>query len=140
MRMRVILVLAGVLVVVGPPLVGKWARREAAPGCAHDGLRIEARYRVRVEDRAGASLEFCCVHCAALWLEQAEPPAAVYVTDETGGGEVDARSAFFVRSSVVTNPITGNRVHVFRDRSAAEEHARVFRGRELLGAERPFRE
>ena len=138
MRTRVILVVAGLLVVVGLPLAGKWARRHAPPRCARDGLPIEASYRVRVEVRGGESLEFCCVECAVRWHEHQSERPAVYVTDEAGGGEIDARSAHFVRSMVVTNPVTGNRVHAFRDRAAAEEHARIFHGRVLRGADRPF--
>jgi NosL len=136
-RMR--LLLAGLLIVIGLPLVGKWARGPAENRCALDGLEIEPLYRVRVVDRAGGSHNFCCVRCAGAWLErQAERPAAVYVTDEAGGGEVDARSAHFVHSAVLTNSITGNRVHTFRDRADAEEHARAFGGQVLAGAERPF--
>jgi hypothetical protein len=43
-----------------------------------------------------------------------------------------------VQSSVVTDAISGNRIHVFRDRMAAEEHAGAFRGWVLIGAERPL--
>jgi hypothetical protein len=60
------------------------------------------------------------------------------VTDETGGALIDCRSAFFVRSSAATNPITGNRIHAFRNRADAENHARAFHGEELRGSERPF--
>jgi hypothetical protein len=138
-RSRLLLFLGGLLVVVGLPLAGKWARRGAGPRCELDGLAIESPYQVRVVDRAGASHPFCCVRCAARWLaRQEDSPRAVYVTDEAGGAEVDSRSAFYVRSAVVTNPVTGNRVHAFRDRADAEEHARAYRGEVLTGAERPF--
>src|SRR5262249_37492263 len=138
-RSRWLLLLAGLLVIVGLPVAGKWMRRQAAPRCALDGLKIEPLYRVRVVDRAGSSHNFCCVHCAGLWLaRQGERPEAVFVTDEAGGAELAARSAYFIRSAVVTNPVTGNRVHVFRERMAAEEHARAFGGRALTEAEKPF--
>jgi len=141
MKARVVLAAVGVLVVVGLPLAGKWMRRHQPPECARDGLPIDALYRVRVDGGADESFEFCCIDCAALWLDQrAATGAAVYVTDEAGTGEVDARAAHFVRSSVVTNPVTGNRVHAFRDLSAAQEHARAFHGQVLHGAARPFGE
>ena len=90
-------------------------------------------------DRDGREFSFCCVHCTRLWLAQRDdPPAAVAVTDEATGEPVEARAAVFVRSTVATNPVTGNRVHAFRDRAAAEEHARVFGGWVLTGDERPF--
>jgi hypothetical protein len=138
-RSRLLLFLAGLLVVVGLPLAGKWARRRAGPRCELNGLTIQLLYQVRIVDRAGASHRFCCVRCAARWLaRQEDRPRAVYVTDEAGGAEVDSRSAIFVRSLVLTNPITGNRVHAFRDRADAEEHARAYGGEELTGVERPF--
>jgi hypothetical protein len=136
-RSRLLLVLAGLLVVVGLPLAGKWARRHSAPRCDLDGLTIEPLYEVRVVDRAGGSHRFCCVRCAVQWLrKQMDQPAAVYVTDEAGGGEIDARSACFVRTSVVTNPITGNRIHVFRNEAEAKQFAGDFQ--ELTGEDRPF--
>ena len=52
--------------------------------------------------------------------------------------EVDAASAWFVRSQVVTNPVTGNRVHAFRNPDDARRHAEAFGGVLLSGAERPF--
>ena len=59
-------------------------------------------------------------------------------SDEVSGEPVDARSAHYVRSDVVTTPATGNRVHVFRRRVDAERHAALFAGTVLTGAERPF--
>lgn len=138
-RARPLLVLASLALIVGVPLAGKWARRHQAPRCELDGLPVEPLYRVRVVDQAGASHEFCCARCARRWLRrQGNPPATVFVTDEMGGGELDAASAWFVQSPVVTNPVTGNRLHAFRDRAAAEEHARAFDGDLLTGGERPF--
>jgi hypothetical protein len=139
-RSRVLLLLVGLLV-VGLPLAGRWARNRPNPGCEFDGLELSPLYQVRIVDRAGASHFFCSVRCASLWLErQVEQPAAVYVTDETSGVQVDARSAYFVRSTAVTDPITGNRVHVFQDRAAALQHVRAFGGQVLGGLEQPFKQ
>jgi hypothetical protein len=137
-RSRLLLVLAALLVVVGLPLLGKWARRHQPPRCELTGLRIESPYQVRVVDQAGRSHRFCCVRCARRWLaRQADRPQAVYVTDEGSGAEIDARSAYFV-SAVVTNRITRNRVHAFRDRAEAEKYARAPGARALTGDDRPF--
>jgi hypothetical protein len=138
-RSRLLLLLGCLLVVVGLPLAGKWLRRQRGPRCTLDGLAIEPLYEVRIVDSAGAAQRFCCIHCAVSWLaRRGERPGAIYVTDEVSGEEIDARSAHFVQSAVVTNPITRNRVHVFRDRADAEEHVRAFGGQLLTGAERPF--
>ncbi len=132
--------LVGLVVVVGLPLAGHRARRGTPTGCALDGQRFDASYRVAVVDAGGERHEFCCLVCAELWLaRRSEPPRAVTVTDEESGQEVDAGEASYVRSWVVTNPATGNRVHVFRSREAAEEHAEAFGGTVLSGSERPFR-
>ena len=131
--------LVGMIVIVGLPLAGKWARRRAEPRCELDGLRVEPLYRVRIVDGAGQSHAFCCVHCAAQWLARhGDQVAEVRVTDEVGGEEIDARAAWFVESRVVTQPVVGNRVHVFQSREAAEEHVRAFGGHVLQDTERPF--
>ena len=131
--------LIGLLLAAALPGIGHLARRVPAGRCALDGVAIEPLYRVRVVDGAGGSHIFCGIRCARRWIDrQGERPRTVYVTDEAGGAEVDAGSAFFVQSGVLTNPITGNHIHVFRDRERAEEHARSFRGVLLTGANRPF--
>jgi hypothetical protein len=136
---RPLLFIGGLLLIVGLPVVARWSRRHAPPRCAVDGLRIEPLYQVRIVDQAGGSHRCCCVACARLWItRRKEPPSAIYVTDEAGGAEIDARSAHFVRSAVVTNPITGNRTHAFSKASDAAEHARVFAGWPLTGTERPL--
>jgi hypothetical protein len=130
---------AGILLLAGLPIVGCWLRRSPQPCCALDGVRLEAVFRVRVQDHEGHSHEFCSVRCAELWLQrQPAPPRAIYVTDEATGQEIDAASAYYVRSQVVTAAPTGNRVHVFRRRSDAERHASVFGGMLLGSSERPF--
>src|SRR5262245_25314533 len=127
-------------VVVGLPLVGRWLRPRDTVRCALDGLKVEPLYQVNVVDHAGTSRAFCCVRCAERWLALRDgKPAAVYVTDEGSGQGIDASDAWFVWSTVPTNPITRNRVHVFRDRADAEEHARAFHGTLLSKDERPFR-
>jgi hypothetical protein len=61
------------------------------------------------------------------------------VTDETSGALISASEAWFVRSSVITNRVTRNRVHCFQSRADAERHAAAFAGEILSGNDRPFR-
>jgi hypothetical protein len=134
------LLLAGLAVVVGLPVAGHWARDRAEPGCALDGARIEALYRAEVVEEGGSSREFCCLRCAAIWLERhPAAPRAVRVTDEASGRMIDAAAAHYVRSRVVTTPATGNRVHAFAGRADAENHAARYAGTILSESERPFR-
>jgi nitrous oxide reductase accessory protein NosL len=115
------------------------ARQDRQQGCALDGVRIEPIYRVSIVDDQQHAHEFCCVRCAELWLErQATQPTGIYLTDEASGEEIEAGRAFFVRSSVITKPTTGNRIHVFQQRGDAEKHAARFGGRLLPESERPF--
>lgn len=131
-----VLVLAAL--VIAAPLAGRWLRRDESARCAWDGLPIQPLYRVRVVDAADRRREFCCVRCAAAWLTEHGEAHTVYVTDETGGSEVDARAAYFVQSAVPTNPITRNSIHAFRQRSDAEAHAAAYGGRLLTADEQPF--
>jgi hypothetical protein len=129
----------GLVVVVGLPLAGHWARRHPAESCALDGVTIPPLYRVEVVDVRGYPHAFCCVRCAEMWLENAHgEPRAITVTDEASGQAVDADRAWFVRSSVVTMPTTGNRIHAFRNRADAERHADLHLGTVLSDAEKPF--
>ena len=131
-------VLAALLLGIGLPLVGHWLRQGGSPRCAYDGQRVEPLYRVRVIDHAGGVNDFCCIRCATRWLERGQDADEVRVVDEASGTEINARSAYFVESAIVTNRVTGNHVHSFRDRAAAEEHAKSYGGLLLQGAERPL--
>jgi hypothetical protein len=129
----------GLLIVVGLPVLGSWARHRAAENCALDGEPIVAIYQVRIVDAQEQSHKFCCLHCAEIWLShQTATPRAIWVTDEASGQEIAAADAFFVRSFVETNPATGNRIHTFRTREDAEHHAARFGGRVLEGQDRPL--
>ncbi|HEV3344891.1 MAG TPA: nitrous oxide reductase accessory protein NosL [Pirellulales bacterium] len=121
------------------PWFGTWSRRQKLPQCALDGIAIVPIYAVEVVDADRQKHCFCCLRCAEYWLAQEpSPPSAVYVTDEVSGQPIDASEAFFVRSPVVTNPVTGNRIHAFEKHSDADDHAAQFRGRLLTAGERPF--
>lgn len=138
-RARRLWLLGGLLFVVGLPLLGRWARNSSAPTCALDGVPIDPLYQVTIVDAQGQPHVFCCLRCAGLWSKRAaEPPRAVTVTDEASGQEVPAENACYVRSSVVTTPVTGNRIHTFRRQADAQEHAQAFAGVVLPEDEKPF--
>jgi hypothetical protein len=131
--------IAGLVVVVGLPLLGHWSRRSAEQVCALDGVKIDPAYRVEAIDGSGGVHAFCCPRCARIWLSR--QPDALYVvrvTDEVSGERIDSSQAWYVRSSVATSPVGGNRVHVFRTREDAERLARTYGGTVLSDSERPF--
>jgi hypothetical protein len=132
--------LVGLVAVAGLALLGRWARGRPGDGCDLDGSKIDPVYRVDVVDGRGDAHQFCCLTCARMWLDrQSAPPRAITVTDEASGEQLPAGAACYVRSSVVTRPTTGNRIHVFRNRADAEKHAEAFGGYVLSEAEGPFR-
>lgn len=137
-RARVLGVLLAIVLGIGLPLAGHWLRQGGSSRCAFDGQRVEPLYRVRVIEHGGGSHDFCCVRCATNWMSRGQEAAKVRVVDEASGAEFDAQSAYFVESAIVTNRVTGNHVHAFRDRAAAEEHAKSYGGLLLQGAERPL--
>lgn len=137
-RNRLVVVFVALALAVGLPLAGRWIRHGGPPRCAYDGQRTEALYRVRVIDYSGKSHDFCCIRCATRWLARTPDAAEVRVVDEASGEEIDAHTAYFVESAIVTNRVTGSHVHAFRERHAAEEHARAYGGLLLHGAERPL--
>ncbi len=116
-------------------------RRDGGERCAWDGLAVEPIYRVRIVEPGGDSYSFCSPECAEHWLHRDQrDPIDVLVTDEAGGDEVDAASASFVRSTVATNAVTGNRLHAFRRTEDALRHIEAAGGRLLQGPQRPFTE
>jgi hypothetical protein len=133
------MVIVGVAVAAGLPVAGNLLRHSDEAFCSLDGEKINASFQVRIIDDQGRSHLFCCLRCAELWQRsQPDKPRAVYVTDEKSGQEIALRSAYFVRSRVSIPTTTGNRVHTFAKRSAAEKHAATFGGRLLKADEVPF--
>ena len=129
----------GLAMIAALAVAGSVIRQRGRSGCALDGMAIDPHLRVRVLDSQQLSHDFCCIRCAQLWLDhQAQPPRAIYVTDEKTGEEIEAGQAFFVRSRVVTVAATQNRLHAFADRADADRHAQLYSGRILTDAERPF--
>jgi hypothetical protein len=124
---------------VALPIGARWARQHAGVRCAWDGNQIDAAFQVRIVSTPDSERRFCCIRCADDWLKE-RPKTAMeaYVRDEISGAELPVERALFVRSSVVTNPTTDNRIHVFRDRQSAERHAATASGILLSGEERPL--
>jgi hypothetical protein len=137
LKTTVIAAACGVLLAL--PLIGAWLRHTSRDRCELDGEHLVQCYSVYIEDAAGRTHSFCCLRCAEMWAEQqSRQIESVRVTDESTGESLNAEDVFFVRSLVITNPSTGNRIHVFRKREDAERHAETSRGTILRGDERPF--
>jgi hypothetical protein len=130
--------LIGLVIVAILPCAGHLMRGGDNERCAWDGLEIEPIYQVRIVEESGFTGRFCCLRCAEAWQARRGQPLNVFVTDEASGMELDAAQAVYVRSTVITNAITGNRRHVFRRIEDATKHAEAAHGHRLLGAERPF--
>ncbi len=142
--MRTIALVAGVLLCAALPVVGARLRSHGPARCALDGVMLEDLHRVDVvspaaegDDETATSL--CCIQCARAWIELSQTdPERVRVIDEETGAPVDAASAWFVRSRVVTVQDTGDRVHAFANKDDAVAHVEAYRGRLLVGGDHPF--
>src|SRR5262245_6698493 len=135
-----LIILTGFLALVLLPVAGFLVRSSREPGCALDGMVVDPTCRVRIQE-GDKNYEFCCVRCAELWLKrQPKRPRDIFVTDEPSGQEIPALTAYFVRNQVVTMPVTGNRVHAFKDPLEADKYANdpVSRGTVLEKSDRPF--
>ena len=131
--------LVGLVAIGTLPVIGHWVRADDRPRCHFDGLVIDSAFRVRIEVESGSGTEFCDVSCARSWLAgHRSASSRILVTDEESGDLMESTDAFFVRSSIITNSITGNRWHVFRTRDRALQHARESRGRLMSESDHPF--
>ncbi len=122
------------------PVAGTLLRGARGDRCQTDGVTLVEAPRVRLVTADGTPHVFCCVRCAEEWLDATGDKAErILVTDAVSGALVNAGQAFFVQSRILAQPATGDRVHAFADRAAAEQHADAYRGRVLTGEARPFR-
>jgi len=138
-RVSWLAVTAGLLIVVGLPVVAHLVRESRQQGCTLDGARIDPVYEVYVVDELGNGHRFCCLRCAQIWIRHRPvAPQSIFVTDEATGQSTSASAAWFVRSSLVTTQATGNDIHAFRTRADADKHAAAFWGTVLSDAELPF--
>jgi hypothetical protein len=98
--------------------------------CSLDGSQILPLYEVIIVQKDKSSGKFSCVISAQIWFRINNVlVSSIMVTDELTGEKIRAEHAYYVASEVITTPHTGNRIHVFAQRSKAELHARQFKGR-----------
>lgn len=98
--------------------------------CCLDGSRIEPIYEVIIIQKDKSSSKFLCVLSAQIWLkENSEQVSSIRVTDEITGEKIVAEDAYYVVSEVITSPYTGNKIHVFAQKTAAKLHAWQFNGK-----------
>lgn len=99
-------------------------------GCSLDGSEIQPLYEVIIVQKNRLSRSFACLLSARIWFrENSEQVSSLLVTDETTGEKIRAEDAFYVLSEVVTTPFTGNRIHVFAEKTRARSHATQFKGK-----------
>jgi len=118
------------LLATAVPLIGRSLRDNNRSRCQWDGMPIDPAFCVRVVTTRNTSYSFCCVLCAGAWADRvSDGLSTVHVTDEASGIEVAAADAYFVRSTIPTNKVTGNRWHTFRSIADARKHADATRSR-----------
>lgn len=130
---------AGIGFMSALPIVSAALQGGGHERCDLDGVALPDLFRVRIEDAEGASRRFCSVLCAESWLAAtAMLPRRVFVVDESTGNEIATANAWFVRSTVIVSPATGERLHAFARKEDAEAHVATYGGFVLHGAERPL--
>ncbi len=115
-------------VVLALALYSRWhASRTRSDRCGLDGNRIEPVYAVDLMLDGRVTGRFCCVRCASEWPDV---PADAYwqVRDEITGRPLDATTACFVESSVVTVASRQDRTHVFASWADALGHMTRYDG------------
>ena len=95
-----------------------------------DGQALSPALRVDLTMADGTSHAFCTIACARSWLanQPHATPKQATVRDAITGEPIDAYTAFFVQSKLVTNRANANNIHAFRFRTDAAEHIRQFGG------------
>lgn len=131
---------AGIAAVAALPLAARALREGGEPRCAYDGVALAPGATVEITAADATERLFCCVDCAQTWLARSGvTPTAILVTDESTGRRIAAGEAWFVRSRVPSNPVTGSRVHTFADENDALGHQGAYGGVFLRGDDRPLR-
>jgi hypothetical protein len=105
--------------------------------CAMDGVEVRPPFRVRVTEEGGSARTFCGVTCAEAWLLR-RGVAAREILVTAGGHEIDAGTAWFVRTAANRSDGAPDGIRVFAGREDAIRHAEAYGGMVLRGAERPF--
>lgn len=117
----------GMILAALAPVAAVMLRGTQSGVCEYDGQAIDSRYAVDIQ--ASGDHHFCGIHCAQEWLRRSgQMPYEIVLRDEITGKPVRFPDAYFVRSGVVTNGVTGNRLHVFQDPDQARRHAAAYHG------------
>jgi hypothetical protein len=126
------------LCIAALPLVAERLRAHR-DRCEMDGVALSPEFLVRVTEEGGETHAFCGVTCAESWISRSGVvPSAVLVTDGALGVEVDARTAWFVRTLSNVSDGAPDAIRVFARKEDAHRQARAHGGRVLTGRERPF--
>ncbi len=127
---------AALLAIAALPLV---AERLRAPveRCEMDGVALAPSFRVRVLGEDGEAHAFCGVTCAQAYVERrgVEPREILVMA---GGREIDADTAWFVRTVANRSNGAPDGLRVFAARDDALRHVAAYGGTVLAGADRPF--
>ena len=129
-EMKMAFFIKGLLIAACLSVLGVFFQpRQASWRCALDGSVINPIYEVEIIEANELSKKFSCVGNALIWLKR-NPRAVrlIRVTDERTQEKITAEKAFYVLSTVMTTPHTGDKIHVFGSRDAAQAHARQFAG------------
>ncbi|MBI4686865.1 MAG: hypothetical protein HY756_03670 [Nitrospirae bacterium] len=130
MNKRTTLAIIIILISVALSFLTVFYNKQNTPVCSYDGTRIEPIYEVDIKQKDGRLLRFCSVYCAKGWFKEKPGEVdSVIVTDEITGEKIDAAIAFFVESEVVAIEATQNRIHAFKNKEYAVNHARQYKGK-----------
>ena len=109
--------------------------------CSLDGIRIDPLYEVKIIGKDERCWSLSSILSAQIWLrENSMKVSSIWVTDEITGEKIEAGDAYYVESEVITTPHTGNKIHVFAQRTEAKLHARQFNGKLVKNPLRTHRE
>lgn len=136
--MRRLFLIVGVVIITASvsTLAVVYQRHHPSSRCYLDGSNINHLYEVIIIQKDKLPRNFSCVFSARMWFSRnSREVSSILVTDEATGKKIKAQEAYYVVSEVITTPYTGNRVHVFGERSSAMLHARKFKGKMV---ENPF--
>jgi hypothetical protein len=129
-EMQIAFLIKGLIIAACLSVLGIFFQsRQGSWRCSLDGSVINPLYEVEIIEANELSRKFSCVGNARIWLQRNTGAVRlIRVTDEMSQEKITAEKAFYVLSTVMTTPHTGDKIHVFGSREAAQAHARQFAG------------
>ena len=125
MSRRAVVIATALALAVGIPFVATAIRGKPVSGCARDGVPLDGLFMARLVTTDGSVFSFCSVHCSRDWWDHHKGAVqSVTVRDETTKDDIDAATAWFVRSAVLASRASGERIHAFGRRADAELHVK----------------